>query len=85
MNDEYVFDLSNYRAHEGETIRDILLALLDEHRCCVADGDAEKLVDAFAHQLAEQIHQASSDDWDHGDQNFGAGEAADLIDPKVTT
>lgn len=55
VSDEYVFDLANYRAHEGETPRDILIALLDQHGCCVADGDAEKLVDAFADELADKV------------------------------
>jgi hypothetical protein len=36
-----------------------------------------------AHELAEQIRKAASDNWDHGDQSFGSNEAADLIDPKT--
>lgn len=39
--------------------REELVAGLAEHACCFTEEDAEKLVDAFAHELAEQQRQRS--------------------------
>ncbi|GAA3852417.1 hypothetical protein GCM10023084_03310 [Streptomyces lacrimifluminis] len=39
------------------------------------------LIDAFAHELAEQIRQESSDQWDRGNQTWDTHDAADFIDP----
>jgi hypothetical protein len=41
--------------------RDHLVLALAEHPCCFSREDAEKLVDAFAHSLAEQQRAHISD------------------------
>jgi hypothetical protein len=54
------------------------------------EGDitAEELIDAalreHAHELAEQIRQESSDQWERGNQDWDTHDAADLIDPKAS-
>lgn len=64
--------------------RDHLTLALAEHACCFTPEDAGKLVDNYAHELAEQIRQTGSDQWDLGNQDWDSHDAADLIDPKVT-
>lgn len=45
---------------------------------------ASALIDAFAHELAEEIRQAEPD-WDGDEEPFAAwNAAADLIDPEVS-
>ena len=39
------------------------------------------LINAFAHQLAEEIRDEHSDQWDRGIQDWDAHTAADFIDP----
>jgi hypothetical protein len=56
---------------------------LAEHPCCFSREDAEKLVNAFAHELAEKIRQEGSDQWTRGNQDWDTHDAADLIDPEV--
>lgn len=62
--------------------REELVAGLSEHSCCFGGEDAEKLVDAFAHELAE-LQRASGLDQSCG--GIGCcgehGGVADLIDP----
>ena len=60
--------------------REELVAGLSEHSCCFDDEDVGKLVDAFAHELAERIRRESSDQWDRGNQSWDTDDAADFID-----
>lgn len=41
-----------------------LIAALAGHACCFSDEDAERMVDAFAHQLAEQQRVAAKKEHD---------------------
>ena len=61
--------------------RDELVAALEEHACGFSSEDAARMVDAFAHELAEGIRQESSDQWDRGNQDWDSHDAADFIDP----
>lgn len=67
--------------------RDDLIAGLVEHACCFSEEDATKLVDAFAHELAEQQRASGSDDYCWGTRcECGQhGGVADLIDPLKDT
>ncbi len=51
----------------------------------VGEANAAKLLadfrDALAHELAEQIRQESSDQWERGNQDWDTHDAADFIDP----
>lgn len=60
-----------------------LIASLAEHPCCFSEADTKKLVDAYAHELAEQIRAEYSNDGPDGDQWRTPLDAADHIDPKV--
>lgn len=71
---------------EGDTpvsTRDDLVAALVEHACCFSEDDAAKLVDAFAHELAERQRASGVDDYCWGTRcECGPhGGVADLIDP----
>lgn len=62
--------------------RDDLIAGLVEHSCCFWDEDAKRMVDAFAHELAEQQRASGRDDYCAGTDCCGQhGGVADLIDP----
>lgn len=64
------------------TARDDLIAGLVEHACCFSEEDATRMVDAFAHELAEHIRDERpqwGEAWRHH------GEAADRIDPVKDT
>jgi hypothetical protein len=63
------------------TARDEVVNGLAEHACCFTEEDAKRMIDALAHELAEQIRQESSDQWDRGNQDWDTHDAADLIDP----
>lgn len=54
---------------------------LAEHACCFSEDDAKVMVAAFAHELAEQIRQESSDQWERGNQDWDTDDAANFIDP----
>lgn len=46
--------------------------------------DSNELIDAFAHELAEQIREATFPDDDHMEYFYaGVNCSADLIDPEV--
>jgi hypothetical protein len=58
--------------------REELISGLSEHACCFSEGDAQKMVDAFAHKLAERLRDERpqyNPDWQCWD------DAANLIDP----
>lgn len=58
--------------------RDDLINGLVEHACCFSEEDAKRMVDALAHELAEQQRDERpqyNPDWQ------SSGDAADLIDP----
>lgn len=61
------------------TARDDLVNGLIEHACCFSAEDAKRMVDAFAHELAEQQRKAALD-WG-AVPDMDAYDAADLIDP----
>ncbi len=72
--------------------RDELIAGLVEHACCFSEEDAKRMVDALAHELAEEIRVKASELIDEAgprttpsdpkyDKAAGAVLAADLIDP----
>lgn len=68
--------------------RDDLIAGLVEHSCCFWDEDAKRMVDAFAHELAEQqrefVRRQGEDVLHYGSAHWamvGVDEAADHIDP----
>lgn len=44
-------------------------------------AEKNEFIDAFAHELAEQIRQESSDQWERGNQDWDTHDAADFIDP----
>ena len=50
----------------------------------VGNERAAQLLNAYAHELAEKIRQAHSDQWDAGNQDWDVQDAANLIDPAVT-
>lgn len=58
---------------------------LAEHACCFSEDDAKLMVAAFAHELAEEIRQESSDQWERGNQDWDTHDAADFIDPLKDT
>lgn len=70
-----------------------LIVALAEHPCCFSDDDAKKLVDAFAHELAEKIRQDAASRWaPNGKGVYAVGvedalegqtRGADLIDPEA--
>lgn len=62
--------------------REELFKGLIEHACCFDDDEANKLIDAFAHELAEQQRASGVDDYCWGtDCCSQHGGVADLIDP----
>jgi hypothetical protein len=64
--------------------RAVLVEGLAEHACCFTEEDAEKLVDAFAHELAEQLRASGRDDYCVGmDCCSQHGGVANLIDPQT--
>lgn len=69
---------------EGRTkasARDEVVNGLVEHACCFSAEDATRMVDAFAHELAEQIRFEFVNDGPDGDQWRTPLDAAALIDP----
>lgn len=66
--------------------REELIDAVVEHACCFTEGDAERLVDAFAHELAEQQRASGID---YRCDGIGCcskhGGVADLIDPQART
>jgi len=66
--------------------QDHLILALAEHPCCFSTEDAEKLVNAYAHELAEKIRASGRNDVCAGvDCCQPHGGAADLIDPQAGT
>lgn len=65
--------------------RDEVLNGLSEHVCCFSEEDAKRMVDALVHEVAEQIRQESSDQWERGNQDWDTHDAADFIDPLKDT
>ena len=76
--------------------RDELINGLTEHACCFSEEDAKRMVDAFAHELAEKIRVKASELIDEAgprttpsdpkyDKAAGAVLGADLIDPVKDT
>ena len=63
--------------------REELFKGLIEHACCFDDEEANKLIDGFAHELAEQQRASGRDDYCWGTRcECGQhGGVADLIDP----
>lgn len=61
--------------------RQDLIDALSEHACCFSDEDAERMVDAFAQELAEKVRTEGA----YWGQQSAAGKVyakgADLIDP----
>lgn len=61
--------------------RDELVNALTEHACCFSEEDAKRMVDAFAHELAEKVRTEGA----YWGQQSAAGKvyakAADLVDP----
>lgn len=67
--------------------RDALIAGLVEHACCFSEEDATRMVDAFAHELAEEIRTTVPPTaiTPGGPYTNGVRWAADLIDPAKDT
>lgn len=63
--------------------REELFKGLIEHACCFDDEEANKLIDAFAHELAEKIRAAAPPTaiTSGGPYTNGVAWAANLIDP----
>lgn len=65
--------------------RDDLIAGLVEHACCFSEEDAKRMVDAFAHELAERLRNVhgsgEGDAWNWWDAADIPAACADLIDP----
>jgi hypothetical protein len=68
--------------------RDDLISSLTEHACCFSEEDAKRMVDAFAHELAEKQRVAAKTEFDRDvyidelSMQF-TGKVVDLIDPEV--
>lgn len=70
--------------------REELFRGLIEHACCFDDDEANKLLDAFAHELAEQQRAWTREPLtDAGAEEYGSVDnilrGADRIDPQVST
>lgn len=72
--------------------RDDLISGLTEHACCFSEEDAKRMVDAFAHELAEHqrhhVRHQGQNPLHYGSAHWamiGVDEAADLIDPMKDT
>lgn len=63
------------------TARDDLLREMTHQHLYMTDERAEELVNAFAHELAEQIRAHANEDMDYYSPS-GQYVAADLIDPQ---
>jgi len=64
------------------TARNDLVAALAEHACCYTEEEATRMVDAFAHELADQQRaHAEAEDGEPGCWHDGAHGVANLIDP----
>ncbi len=64
--------------------RDELVKFVDEHPCCLnyeGAPDGAAMVDAFAHELAEQIREDIPSEVISSEFSRGQRYAADLIDP----
>lgn len=68
--------------------REELISALSEHACCFTEEDAERMVDAFAHELAAQqrtfVRRQGENPLHYGSAHWamvGVDEAADFIDP----
>lgn len=63
--------------------RDDLISGLKEHACCFSEEDATRMIDAFAHELAEQIRDEAHRRARIGERALSiyALDLADLIDP----
>ena len=64
--------------------RDDLINGLTEHACCFSEADAKQMVDAFAHELAEQVRAAGAY-WGQATPGKVYDKAAELIDPAKDT
>lgn len=64
--------------------RDEVVNGLSEHACCFSEEDAKRMVDALAHELAEEIRtwvrEGGAGAPEYGSSE-NVSEAADLIDP----
>ena len=70
---------------DGEpSLMDRLIFMNDRDRFTDAEFEAalEAVLNEYAHKLAEKIRAAHEEDWDTGQQDFDAHDAADLIDSK---
>lgn len=65
--------------------REELIGALAEHACCFTEEDAKRMVDAFAHELAEQIRTAMNGDDPDNMWVVTAYDAATLVDPQART
>jgi hypothetical protein len=67
--------------------RDDLVNGLTEHACCFSEEDAQRMADAFAHELAEKIRTTVPPTaiTPGGPYTDGVTWAADLIDPAKGT
>jgi hypothetical protein len=68
--------------------RDDLISGLAGHACCFSEEDAKRMVDAFAHELAEKQRVAAKAEFDRDvyidelSMQF-TGKVIDLIDPEA--
>ena len=68
------------------TAREDLIYEMTHNHLYMDDDQANAKVDAFAHELAEQIRKAvkrGHSDWYESAREGGMREAADLIDPEL--